>query len=492
MVRLLRGAAAMTRLGSSCLVLTLALACAPTARSAGVPIPTAPRSANRAAPMPSGGALAHQTPSARGAVTARHAPVTVADAPEPQLLEVEMGEVHDDVEPLSIARVEADFGCAHATDAAVNPPLRLLEVKENVRFWASTGPIFPSSLRTGRALLSVTTVGSSPHSLACGAAIALDLAPGRYWIRGQTRTTIYSESWQSPLPSGFMYRVSKPGDASCPAQLATRDVHDWDGAFPFEVTRDWLVDADTKRDFRVDYQMAFMNPGTRLLVNTPYPACQRVVADVPAKLQPLPSRTHGYRNFRFAFWELHPLPGFGGRMVTEYPASYSPVTGSYEVGPFSRCIEGFASDSPASDRASERLCGEWLRQTQPTRVPYEFVTSWLDRAPAERSQVPPAPAPASPRALALLRALDDEGFRAEISGATACAPLPGRTEFAFQLLLYGPRFKRQEPPSVGRRSIPARVRKETKAQRSWSFRYAGGSDYRCFQSKGRWALLTIA
>jgi hypothetical protein len=187
-------------------------------------------------------------------------------------------------------------------------------------------------LRTGRALLSVTTVGSSPHLLACGAAIALDLAPGRYWIRGQTRTTIYSESCQPPLPSGFMYRVSKPGDASCPAQLATRGVHDWDGAFPFEVTRDWLVDGDTKRDFRVDYQMAFMNPGTRLLVNAPYPACQRVVADVPAKLQPLPLRSHGYRDFRFAFWELHPVPGFGGRVVTEYPASYSPVTGSYEVG----------------------------------------------------------------------------------------------------------------------------------------------------------------
>jgi hypothetical protein len=67
------------------------------------------------------------------------------------------------------------------------------------------------------------------------------------------------------------------------------------------------------------------------------------------------------------------------------------------------------------------------------------VTSWLDSAPGARAQLPHAPALASNRTSALLRALDDEGFRAEISGATACAPRPKRTEFAFQLRLYGPR-----------------------------------------------------
>jgi len=60
--------------------------------------------------MPSGRALAHETPSAEDAVTARQAPVTVADAPEPQPLEVEMGKVHDDEGPLTVASVEADFG----------------------------------------------------------------------------------------------------------------------------------------------------------------------------------------------------------------------------------------------------------------------------------------------------------------------------------------------------------------------------------------------
>jgi hypothetical protein len=416
----------MTRLGS--ISLALALACGPTPRSPRVLVPVAPPSASHLVPMTPGAALARKT---------KQAPLTVADAPEPQLLEAEMGRVYDDERALTVARVESDFGCARASDAAVNPPLRLLEVNENVRLWASIGPAFPSALRTGRALLSVTTVGPSPALLACGPAIALDLAPGRYWIRGQTRTTIYGESGQAPLPSGFMYRVSKVGDTSCPAQLATRGIHDWDGDFPFEVTQDWLIDADTKRDFRVDYQVAFMNPGTRLLVNAPYPTCQRVVADVPAKLQPLPSRTHGYRDFRFAFWDLHPVPAFGGRMITEYPARYSTITGSYEVGTLSRCIEGFASDSPARDRESERLCAEWLRQTEPTRAPYELAASWLDRAPAERPQVLPAPAAASPEAQALLRALDDEGFRAEISGGTACAPRPGRTELVLQLRLHG-------------------------------------------------------
>jgi hypothetical protein len=428
----------MTRLGSSplALVLALALACGPTPRSARVLVPVVPTSASHVVPMTPGGDLALKTTSAERAVMTEEAPVTTTDPPEPPQLEAEMGRVYDDERALTVARVEGDFGCLRATDAAVNPPLRLLEVKEHVRLWASIGPAFPSFLRRGRAVLSVTTVGPSPSLLACGPAIALDLAPGRYWIRGQTRTTIYGEAGQPPLPSGFMYRVSKLGDTSCPAQLATRGVHDWDGDFPFEVTQDWLIDADTKRDFRVDYQMAFMNPGTRLLVNAPYPTCQRVVADVPAKLQPLPSRTHGYRDFRFAFWDLHPVPAFGGRMVTEYPARYSTITGSYEVGRLSRCIEGFASDSPARDRFSERLCAEWLRQTEPTRPPYELVASWLDSAPAVRSQLLPATATASSKGLALLRALDDEGFRAEI-GATVCAPRPGKTELVLQLRLHG-------------------------------------------------------
>gem|GEM_PF-4161549 len=51
------------------------------------------------------------------------APLADAAAPEP--LEVDLGKVHDVEEPLTAARVEADFGCGHGP----RPPQQLLRSK---------------------------------------------------------------------------------------------------------------------------------------------------------------------------------------------------------------------------------------------------------------------------------------------------------------------------------------------------------------------------
>ncbi len=353
--------------------------------------------------------------------------------PEPPSLQTVPGTMHASETPLTPARREADFGCEHATDARASPPLHLLELTEPLRLWASTGPAFPTSLVTRRALLSVTTAGTEATTLACGASISVDLEPGRYWVRGQTRTTLQGDSGDSRAPIGFAYRLSALGDGSCPAALATRGIHDWDGEFPFEVSAE-RVDADAVPDVRVDYQLGYTSAATRLLVTEPYPTCLRVVAD-GGVARAEPGWTHGHRNYRWAFRPLHPVQGWGGRVITEYDAPYSTTTNSYEVGRFRACHEALPSDSPRSDRARELYCARWLRATDPMTWPDGLVARWLDAAPAARELVPHAASLASEATSALLRALDEEGSRATVKGGAACAPAPQRRDFAFHVAL---------------------------------------------------------
>ncbi|MDF3067634.1 MAG: hypothetical protein K0R38_3235 [Polyangiaceae bacterium] len=354
------------------------------------------------------------------------------EPPEPPRLEAARGPMHTSVTALTPAATEAVFGCAHATDERLSPPLHLLEVTEPVRFWASTGPKFPASLVTQRALVSLTTSEQEPKTLACGETISVDLEPGRYWVRGQTRTTLKGDG---DAPVGFAYRLSEPGDSRCPAALATRGIHDWNGEFPVEVSAE-RVNADPVIDVRVDYQLAYTSAATRLLVSEPYPACLRVVAD-GGVARARPGWSHGYRKYRWAFRPLHPVEGWGGRVITEYDAPYSPIDASYQGLRFLGCHEAFPDDSPSSDRERERLCNRWLRATDRMTWPHALVLRWLDAPPGERGRVPHTAALASPATSALLRTLDDEGARAELTGATACAPRPGAADFAFHLTLHG-------------------------------------------------------
>lgn len=361
-----------------------------------------------------------------------------AEAALPPALEMEQGAMRSVDDALTPARTEADYGCRHATDARLSPPLRLLQVSQPVRLWASTGPDFPVSLVTRRALLSVTTTGDSPALLACGGQVAVDLAPGRYWIRGQTRSAFQVGSGDSAAAPGFVYRLAQPGDSACPVELATRGIHDWDGEFPYEVHADERIDADAKPDVRIEYQAGYTSAGTRLLVSVPYPACFRVVAEAPALVRALPNRRAGFRDYRWTFRPLHPVEIWGGRVFAEYDAHYSPDSAMYEQGRFTACHEALPSESGWADRERERWCERWLRALAPMSVPNALVASWLDAAPSERARVPSSASLASAATVALLRGLDSEGFSAELSGGSACAPAPRRVDFVFRVKLHPP------------------------------------------------------
>ncbi|KYF59486.1 hypothetical protein BE08_35205 [Sorangium cellulosum] len=358
-------------------------------------------------------------------------------------------------EPLTPARTEAEFSCeAMAADAA-SPPLWAIEVPRPLRLWASTGP--SPEFTTTRALISVQAMlDDGPGDvLACGPALSAELAPGRYALRGRVRSTRYTESGVPPGIDGFAYRIDELADSSCPKDLATRGIHDWDGQFPFTVDTDLDLNADGTRDLRVEYQMAFMNPGTRLLVHEAYPRCLRIVADVPALLRPLPTRTHGFSDLRFSFWELHPVDGFGGRMVFEYDGKYNTSTSAYSVSRFVRCRDGYPGESPAADRERERLCERWLRASHDSAVPYDLVERWLN-VPAYRDRLESPAELAGAQATALLRALDAEGVRWgwQVGAIRACAPRAGQRAWVFGLELHAQR----DPPRTWSREAFVVVR----------------------------------
>jgi hypothetical protein len=360
------------------------------------------------------------------------------EVPPPPALETEPGAMRSVDDALTPARTEADYGCRHATDARLSPPLRLLQVSQPVRLWASTGPEFPASLVTRRALLSVTTTGDSPTLLACGAQVAVDLAPGRYWIRGQTRSAFQVGTGENAVAPGLVYRLAQPGDSACPVELATRGIHDWDGEFPYEVHTDERINADAKPDVRIEYQAGYTSAGTRLLVSVPYPACFRVVAEAPALVRALPSRSAGFRDYRWIFRPLHPVETWGGRVFAEYDARYSPDSAMYDQGRFVSCHEALPSESGRADRERELWCERWLRAIAPMSVPNALVARWLDAAPSERGRVPSSASANSAATVELLRALDSEGFSAELLGGSACAPAARRLDFVFRVKLHPP------------------------------------------------------
>ncbi|WP_438003019.1 hypothetical protein WME89_29315 [Sorangium sp. So ce321] len=367
-------------------------------------------------------------------------------------------------EPLTPARTEAEFGCEALAADAASPPLWVIEVPMPLRLWASTGPSPSPERTTTRGLLSVQAVSDAGPGkvLGCGPALSVELAPGRYHLRGQVRSAQYAESGVPPGIDGFAYRIGELADRSCPMDLATRGVHDWDGQFPFTVDTALDLNADGRREVRVEYQMGFMNPGTRLLVNEAYPRCLTVVADVPAHLRPLPARTHGFSDLRFSFWRLHPVDGFGGRMTIEYDGKYDAATSAYDVSRFIRCRDGYPGESPAADRERERLCERWLRSNDESAVPYETVERWLG-APEHRGRLENPAELAGTQATALLRALDAGGSRWEYSGVNECAPRAKEHAWVFGLRLHAardpPRAWSREAFVVVRRSPgqPARV-----------------------------------
>ncbi|WP_437475821.1 hypothetical protein WME75_24495 [Sorangium sp. So ce1014] len=371
------------------------------------------------------------------------------------MLEWRLGEYAARPEPLTPARTEAELGCeAMAADAA-NPPFWVIEVPKPLRLWASTGPFPSPELTTTRALISVQAMSDTGPGdvLACGPALSVELAPGRYALRGRVRSAQYTESGVPPGIDGFAYRISELADRACPTDLATRGIHDWDGQFPFTVDTDLDLNADGKRDVRVEYQPGFMNPGTRLLVKEEYPRCLRVVADLPARLRPLPTRKHGFSDLRLGFWRLHPVDGFGGRMVIEYDGKYDASTSAYDVNRFVRCRDGYPGESPAADRERERLCERWLRSNDDSAVPYELVERWLG-VPAYRDRLENPTELAGTQATALLRALDAEGVRWQYGAVRACEPRAGERAWVFGLELHA----QHDPPQAWSREAFVVVR----------------------------------
>ncbi|WP_437995148.1 hypothetical protein WMF26_27810 [Sorangium sp. So ce185] len=366
-----------------------------------------------------------------------------------------LGEYAVRPEPLTPARTEAELGCDVMAADAANPPLWMIEVPRPLRLWASTGPSPSPELTTTRALLSVQTMSDTGPGdvLGCGPTLSVELAPGRYALRGRVRSAQYTESGVPPGIEGFAYRMSELADRSCPTDLATRGIHDWDGQFPFTVDTDLDLNADGERDVRVECQMAFTNPGTRLLVNEAYPRCLRVVADLPALVRPLPTRTHGFSDLRLGFWRLHPVDGFGGRMVIEYDGKYDASRSAYGVSRFVRCRDGYPGESPAADRERERLCERWLRSTDDSAVPYELVERWLG-VPASRDRLESPTELAATQATALLRALDAEGVRFRFGDVRACEPRAGQRAWVFGLELHAPR----DPPGAWSREAFVVVR----------------------------------
>lgn len=358
-------------------------------------------------------------------------------------------------EPLTPARTEAELSCEAMAEDAANPPLWVIEVPKPLRLWASTGPSPSPELTTTRALISLQAMSDTGpgNVLGCGPALSVELAPGRYALRGRVRSAQYTESGVPPGIDGFAYRISELADRACPTDLATRGIHDWDGQFPFTVDTDLDLNTDGRRDVRVEYQPGFMNPGTRLLVKEEYPRCLRVVADLPARLRPLPTRKHGFSDLRLGFWRLHPVDGFGGRMVIEYDGKYDASTSAYDVNRFVRCREGYLGESPAADRERERLCERWLRSNDDSAVPYELVERWLG-VPAYRDRLESPTELAGTQATALLRALDAEGVRWQYGAVRACEPRAGERTWVFGLELHA----EHDPPQAWSREAFVVVR----------------------------------
>lgn len=362
----------------------------------------------------------------------RAAPVdsTRRESSSPPTLEWQLGQYRVSSEPLRNAPNESSFGCS--LDAlGGTTPLAVLELDRRLRVWASVGPSFSEALTTGRAVLSISPESSPSQALACGVEVSVDLPPGRYLIRGQQRLTAFGQAYR-PAGDGFAYRVSEVGDDSCPTELAVRGIHDWDGEFPFTVDFDWDLDRDGHEDARVEYQMAFMNPGTRILLAEQYPRCLRIAADEPALVRRLPSHSAGATDLYLSYWELHPVETFGGRMAVNYDAKYNRATASYRVNRLLSCKDGFPDDSGA-DAVREKLCLRWLNQTTSPRDYYTVVEHWL-QIPNERRKLSAFTHAESGDEL--LRLLDAEGYQWQYGAVRSCRSHSANPEWAFQLRLY--------------------------------------------------------
>lgn len=288
--------------------------------------------------------------------------------------------------PLPFAAKESEFSCAALTKAIsernrsdVIEPVAHLRVSYSKRLWASIGPEPLSVRKSGRSLLLLARAAAdgSRAALACAANFGLDLEPGDYFIYGATRT----RQGYAPTP-GPLFRVSPRGDTACPADLASRGLHDWDGEFPIETRAVGDLDDDGKADLAVDYQYGYTNPGTRLLVARPYPDCLRIVADEAGTIEPLPQRTHGWRDIAYAYWSLHPNEFFGGRMVVRYAGHYDRALDAYSATQFQRCTDGFP-DAGSDTVRRERLCDQSYRD-RPVQSASELTEEWLSSAPARR------------------------------------------------------------------------------------------------------------
>jgi hypothetical protein len=324
--------------------------------------------------------------------------------------------------PLPFAERESAFHCpdsAHLNDAEKSAlwrsPLARLHATRRARLWASVGPA-GSTRDQGRSLLMLarTTESGAIASIACGAAWGVDLEPGDYLVYGSTRTRPNNDS-----APGFLYRISQPGDRSCPAALATRGIHDWDGEFPFSIRPAGDLNGDGVPDMAVAYQYAYMNPGTRLLVTSRYPDCYRIVLDEASGVRLLGTRTRGWRDIKLDYWTLHPDPFFGGRMTVSFAAGYDTRLGAYTPLRFERCADGFPVD-PADTALRERLCNAHFRAAAAPSL-FDQLERWLASAPAERPAWDLGEA-----GRALLDAIDERGMRWSLGAEQEC-PSAGNT-----------------------------------------------------------------
>ena len=377
----------------------------------------------------------HSPPALRPAIppsqssqsaTARNAP-----APHPSeqrsasnlvVLDESNAELQSNDDPLPFADSESAFSCpdGQSMNDAEKPAtwrsaLARLDATRPARLWASSGPT--SSLRNQeRSLLLLVRLADDGTiaPVACGAAWGVDLEPGHYLVYGATRTRQNNDS----VP-GFLYRVSQAGDRSCPAELATRGVHDWDGEFPFSVRPAGDLNGDGTPDLAVAYQYAYLNPGTRLLVSRPYPECYRIVLDEASAIELRRTRTRGWRDIELHYWSLHPDPFFGGRMTVSFAGRYDSQLGAYTPFRFDGCADGFPENQ--SDTAlRERLCNSHYRAAPPLSL-IDQIERWLASAPAER----PLWDLGEP-GRALLDAIDERGMRFRLEPEDEC-PARGNT-----------------------------------------------------------------
>lgn len=301
------------------------------------------------------------------------------------------------------------------TSAVWQTPLARLHATRAERLWASVGPTSsPRSKQRSLLLLVRLADDGTVTRVACAAAWGVDLEPGQYLIYGATRTRPNNDS----VP-GFLFRVNHAGDHSCPAELATRGIHDWDGDFPFSVRPAGDLNGDGAPDLAVAYQYAYLNPGTRLLISRPYPECYRIVLDEASAVQLLETRTRGWRDIELRYWSLHPDSFFGGRMTVSFAGRYDSQLGAYAPLRFDGCADGFPGKQ--SDTAQrERLCNAFYRAAPPLSL-LEQIEHWLASAPAQR---PAWDLGESGREL--LDAIDERGMRFDLGAEDEC-PTRGNT-----------------------------------------------------------------